>query len=98
MTVRSARLAGEPGETLVEARHPAFDRGLALLPGVHRMGRTGDVQRHVGVGLAVAVAMGTVGVDGRADEKIHVCGGVVEQHGAVVGVDACFHGNILELV
>ena len=85
------RARSKRGKALVETGNPAFGLGLALLAGIDRVRGAGDVQRDVGIGVAVAVFMGAITVGGGTDEEEHVGGSIVEQHGAVVGVDTSFH-------
>ena len=55
---------------------------------------TGDVEGDIGIGVAIAVALGAVGVHGGTDQEVHIRGGVVEQYGAVGGMDIGFHGSL----
>ena len=87
-------IADKAAKALLEARRAAFFGIVFLLAGVVRMRSGRDVEGDIRPAFAVQLD-GAIGFDGRSHFKVGVGADVVEDHGAVIGMDAGFHNGSL---
>ncbi|MNN83302.1 hypothetical protein D3C81_2003280 [compost metagenome] len=59
----------ELSEALAEAGYLSLLADLFLLAGIEGVRGTGDIQRHVGIGVAILPLLGAIGLEGRPIRK-----------------------------
>ena len=79
--------AEELTESLAEASDLTFLADLLLFAGIEGVGRAGDIQRHIGVGVAIFPLSGAIAGQRGADQKVGIAGEIVEQNLAVFRVN-----------
>ena len=79
--------AEELTESLAEAGDLSLLADLLLLAGVEGVRSAGDIQRHIGVGVAIVPLLGAIGGQRGADQKVGIAGEIAEQNLAVFRVN-----------
>lgn len=64
-------------KSLTEAGDLSFLADLLLLAGIEGVGGTGDIQRHIGIGVAIFPLLGAIGLQGGSDQEVDVAGQVM---------------------